>query len=57
MYTYRMEHDCDEGLDLLSIHPHQDIVSNVVIEEAGSSSLVRAGNLREDNHRLKVSDV
>lgn len=57
MYTYRMEHDCDEVLDLLSIHPHQDIVSNVVIEEAGSSSLVRAGNLREDNHRLKVSDV
>ncbi|XP_024365259.1 uncharacterized protein [Physcomitrium patens] len=49
-----MEHDCDEGLDLLSIHPHQDIVSNVVIEEAGSSSLVRAGNLREDNHRLKA---
>jgi hypothetical protein len=47
-----MEIDCDEGMDVLSVQDQDlELADDMDTRACG---LVRAGSLREDNHRLKV---
>lgn len=52
MHNCRMEMDCDEGMDVSTGVQAQvlDLADSVL-----SCGMVRAGSLREDNHRQKVS--